>query len=139
MNNKVIFSILCFFCLLFAANNLNCSEGYAPSLHAERAYRSPDLVGYVFSRHWDCDSFLIRYSPYRNLMGVLMIDKTNNGYILEIFNVYTKQKVFNFEPMTMPISDFRLNEDNVIVYFSDVYGTQIAYDVYTGEVLWSTS
>jgi len=134
MDNKLV-SII-FLVSLFCT--FNCSHG-SSDLHSQEAVcKNPDLLGYVFARHWDCDSFLIRYSPYKNLVGVLMIDKHNNGYILEIFNIFNKQKVFDFQPVTVPISDFRLNENNVIVSFSDAYGMQIAYDVYTGEILWQT-
>ncbi|MFC1842622.1 hypothetical protein ACFLYU_03120 [Candidatus Dependentiae bacterium] len=111
-----------------------CEEDCA----ANRGYKDPKLLGCVFDKHWDCDSFLIKYSPYRNLMAVLMIDKSNNGYKIEIFNTYSKQKIFDFEPMTMPMNDFVLGEDRIIVHFSDTYGTQIAYDVFTGEILWRT-
>jgi len=72
-------------------------------------------------------------------MGVLMIDHSNNGYRVEIFDIHTQKKIFDFEPITMTIGDFILHEDMIIVHFSDVYGTQIAYDVFTGDIIWQTS
>jgi len=103
-----------------------------------RVAKELNLFQRIISRHCDCDSFLIRYSPYRNLMGILLVDYENNGYKIEVFDIYAQKKIFDFEPFTMPIDDFRLNEDTVIVNFADMYGTQIAYDVFTTEVVWST-
>ena len=125
--------LLSFFIASLAYVNTNCSKA-APS--KVRAANEANLYEYVISKHYRCGSFLVRYSPYRNLMGVLMIDHENNGYRIEIFNIHSQKKIFDFEPVTLPIADFRLNEDTVIVDFADIYGTQIAYDVYTGGIIW---
>ena len=95
-----------------------------------------DLVSYIVDWNYDCDAFLLRFSPLRNLLGVLLIDHDNNGFKIEIFNIYTREKIFEFEPITMPIEEFRLNENSVIVNFADAYGTQICYDIYTAGVIW---
>ena len=142
INNKFLLVVLLFLGssnvqYLAASVCCDCSDVSSCST-AQQAYKDTRLLGHLFDKHWDCNSFLVKYSPYRNFMAVLMIDKGNNGYKIEIFDTYTKQKIFDFEPMTMPINDFILREDRIIVHFADAYGSQIAYDIYTGEMLWST-
>jgi len=133
ISNKILLSLL--------VSSAFCVSAYCSQVVLPQAKRTNEanLFDYITSRHYRCGSFLVRYSPFRNLMGVLMIDCENNGYRIEIFEIYSQKKIFNFEPVTMPIDDFRLNEDSVIVNFADVYGSQIAYDVFTGAIIWQTN
>ena len=138
--NKVLLSLLVV-CSVYSC--ATCSTSYSISYSSNSTSRSTDkssgradLVSYIIDWNYNCDSFLIRFSPFRNLVGALLIDSSNNGYKIEIFDIYTREKIFEFEPMTMPIEDFKLNEGSIMVNFADNYGTQISYDIYTGGVLW---
>lgn len=115
---------------------MNCSESI---IQNNKGYREASIFDHVTSKYYNCSSFLIKYSPYRNLIGFLFVDASNDGYKIAVFDIYYQKKIFDFEPITLPIDDFKLNEDLVIVDFADVYGTQIAYDVFTGAVVWQTN
>jgi len=132
--------------LLVACGLCNCATGStsydsgyssnSTSSNLNKFSKRADLASYIIDWNYSCDAFLMRFSPYRNLLGVLLIDSSNNGYKIEIFDIYNRERIFEFEPVTMPIEDFKLNESSIMVNFADNYGTQISYDIYTGSVLW---
>ena len=93
------------------------------------------IMEHLFCDYGD-DTFLIKYRNDKKFIGVLLLDDKNVGHTLQVFDMVTSEKIFEYSKADKQIVNFQFKRNAVIIYYkSSLWEEKIAYDLYTGRVV----
>ncbi|MFC1842621.1 hypothetical protein ACFLYU_03115 [Candidatus Dependentiae bacterium] len=123
------------FNFIFLSILLISSFSFKINAAEDRISNGLNVMEYFFDKYPE-NSYLVKYRKDGRFIGVLVTDNNNIGHLLQVFDVFTGEKVFEYTKKDKEIVNFKFKKNAVILFYkSALWEEKMAYDLYSGRVV----